>query len=130
MENEIMEEIPSLEIGKDVPPITAKRIVIEKVYLKEVKGKDGKDWGKKVVLFCRHPDKKETLQIDKVKYNKNDSLKTSALWFKQDDEGKLAKNSALGNMLVFLNVKNTKELPGTQSETTLDDEGYLAIKAY
>jgi hypothetical protein len=130
MENEIYEEIPNLEIGKDVPPIAAKRIVIESAGLKDVKSKLGKDFGKKVVLLCRHPDKTEAIHIDSIRYAKGDELKKSALWYKLDEDGKIAKNSAFGSLLEFLKVTSVTGLKGIQADTVTDENGYLVIKAY
>lgn len=132
MENEKTEnqeiEVIDVEMGEDKPQVTAKRVVIEDV--KAVVVKFEKDEAKKIVLKVRHPDMKELIDISAAKYESNNKIKVSGLWYKLDNEGKLSFNSAVARLIRHCGKAKVSELKGEQIETTLDDAGYLVVKAY
>lgn len=94
------------------------------------KDKEGKDVGHKVSCLCKHPDKTDLIEISAVAYRKGKEIKTSGLWFKQDDDGLIPKQSALASFLTFSNAKNLNELVGKDLMTELDEKNYLCFKAY
>jgi len=101
------------------------KLKIEKVELKEIQ-----KVGKKLVCFVKHPDANELIEISSAKYNLNDKLKVTGLWYKLDEDELIVKNSALANLLRFLGVNTPKELEGKEIETIEDEKGYLCFKIY
>ena len=132
MENEKPEnkeiEVIDVEIGEDKPQVIAKRVVIEGTRAEIVKF--DKEESKKLILKVRHPDVKDLIEISGAKYQQGDKLKTSGLWLKLDNEGKLPFKSAVGNLLRFLKKTKLSEIKGEQIDTITDDAGYLVVKAY
>jgi len=95
------------------------------------KGKDGKEFGDKLDVLVEHADAKDgQLSISKVKFMKNEKLKSAGLWFKLDEDGCIPHGSALAALLRHVGVDNVKALVGKQLDTCVDDEGYLIFKAY
>jgi len=95
---------------------------------KTVKGKETEI----VILLCKHPEREEPIEISKVKLVKGNTVKTSGLWWNQDDEGLIQKGSAIADLLTFCSVDTSKELDGKEVDTTTesDTSSYLIIKAY
>ena len=119
-----------VEIGEDVPQVEAKPCII-KGYKIDPIIKDSKEIGKKVLLLVNHPqiiDK--DIEISGVKYQDGDKIKNSGLWWKLDKDGKIPYKSALSNLLRHYNKSNLMSLKETEVETVVNDNGYLAIKAY
>lgn len=128
-----METQEKLEKGignKETVALKPVKVKIEKVDVKPQKTKEGKDIGDKVVCSVKHPDKDETIDISTAKYEKNNQIKTTGLWFNLDEDELIQKGSALAIFLNHIEVKNIKELEGKEVETTQDDKGYLCFKAY
>ena len=126
-----MVDVPLIDIGEDKPSITAKPVLVKFSRLaKDIKKKDGTIVGDKVIFMCQHPDKVQLIELGKIKYEKNGKLDVSALWFRQDADGKIPYKSALANLMRFYNIKNIQEFDLKKLETVMDDEGYLCIKAY
>ena len=100
------------------------------VVIEPVKKKSGEQVGEKVVLSVKHPDSQDLIALSSVLYLKNKSVKQSALWFQEDEDGNIPKNSALAECLRFYKVAAIRQLGGKSVNTELDDAGYLAIKAY
>jgi len=65
-----------------------------------------------------------------VKYEKQNSIRITGLWYKIDADGKIQKGSALAILLGFYKSDNLKALIGKELNTSLDEKGYLCIKAY
>lgn len=131
-EEGIGEEDVSLEelgIGEDKPQIEAKTVVIESYELIDVTFEDKKT-AKKLVLKVRHPDMKELIDISGAKYQFRDKLKSTGLWLKKDNDGKIPYNSAVAILLRKLGKNTIKEIKGDQVDTVLDSAGYLLVKAY
>jgi len=95
---------------------------------KTIRGKDTEI----VVLICKHPSREETIEISKVKLVKGNTVKTSGLWWNEDEEGLIQKGSAIAELLNFCSVESPKQLEGKELETTTesDSSNYLVIKAY
>jgi len=117
-----------IEIGskeaKTLKPATVEIMKVEIITIGE-----GSKANNKLNCLVKHPEKDEVI-ISSVKYERSKELKTSGLWFRLDDEGKIQKGTALASFLEFLNVKKIKELVGKKCNTAEDDKGYLCFKAY
>jgi len=90
----------------------------------------GEKGNKKVVCTVKHPDKEETVDISSVKYEKNQKLQVTGLWFNLDEDGLVRKGSALAILMGTLNAETIKDLNEKEVDTTGDDKGYLCLKAY
>lgn len=126
-----MEEQTSLDTGigntesitLQAKPVKVVKIEIRKV---EIKGKQNE----KVVAFCKHPDREETIEISQVKYESKGKLVISGLWISKDKESKLIKNSATAILLNSLGCKTIREIENKDISTIPDEKGYLSFKAY
>ena len=85
-----------------------------------------------VILICKHPEREEPIEISKVKLVKGNTVKTSGLWYDEDEDGLLQKGSAVAELLEHCSVQSLKELEGKEVDTTTESDSsfYLAIKAY
>jgi len=125
------EETMNVEVGtKETVALQAAEVTVDNVAIEEQKDKTGKRIGDKIVLTCKHPDKEESIKISSVKYEKNNQIKTTGIWFNKDDEGKIQKGSALALMMDKLGAKTPNDFKGKSLPTTQDEKGYLCIKAY
>ena len=125
--------IENIEVGENVPQVTAKKVKVISLKTEMVKTKDTqKDVGNKLTLVCQHPDlpAPQTIDISGVKYIYQEKIKATGLWIKLDKDGKLGYNSSISILLRFLNLKTPKELVGKELDTVADDNNYLIIKAY
>lgn len=134
-----MEDKLNKGIGtKEAEKLQAKPVEVLSVRIEEPKKKDGSEIkmktgdkiSDKVILGCKHPDKEEVIFLSGVRYEKDNSIKTSALWYNEDEEGLIRKTSALAICMKFFNVTTLMGFTGKTINTTLDERGYLVIKAY
>jgi len=128
---ETQEKLDKLEKGigtKEAEILKPAKVKIEKVSLVEVK--IGNQLREKLVCSVKHPDREELIEISKVKYQRKDKLKTSGLWYKEDEDGLIQKGTALAELLTFTNSPNIKSLIGKEIDTVADEEGYLCFKIY
>lgn len=127
------EELLKLNVGSAEPDktkLTAKDVQVKAVAVSPVKGSMGRpDW-KKVVLSVKHPDREELISVSQVKIEKDNQTRIVAMAIDLDKEGKLAKWSALAQMLKFYNVSDISKLKDITLKTVEDSKGYLVIKAY
>lgn len=126
-----MEEQEKLEKGigtKELETLKPKTVKILHVAIVAVG--EGTNLNEKVVCTVKHPDKEETINISAVKTIKGKNVKTSGLWFKEDEDGLIQKGTSLTIFLEFLGIKKPIELEGKDVPTVLDDKGYLCFKAY
>jgi len=105
-------------------------VKIQDVSVEEETNKEGRTIGKKVITMCKHPDRDEMIQISSVKYVFGDKIKSSGLWYNLDDDGNIAKNSALATLMTKLKIETVAKLKELEVQTELDDNGYLSFKAY
>ena len=88
-----------------------------------------KQWD--VAIFkVKHPDKEALIDLKKVKYEKDNKIKVVGTSLSFDKEGNISKVSALASLLKYYNVKTPLEMKGKEIKTSIDDKGYLCIKAY
>jgi len=125
-ENIKMDEIG---IGEDVPQVTPQRVTIISYEIRAVT-KNEKHIGDKLVLKCKHPEMDDNIEISSVKYEASDKIRTTGIWIKLDKNGKIPYKSALANLLRFVTKAYIKDLVSIEINTALDDNGYLALKAY
>ncbi len=101
-------------------------VKIEKVKVEEVE----KAKSEKVVCSVKHSSKEELIDISAVKFEKNGKLISVGLWYNEDSDKLIAKNSALAVLMSFVKVETPKQLEGKEIMTTEDDKGYLVFKCY
>ena len=123
-----------LETGigtKEGESLKPTRDIIKNVMIEMQKDKTGKDVGDKVVFYCEYPGKEDLIKISSAKYeNKSNKLVVTGTWYSLDEDGLLKKNSAISKVLQTIKVNTLKESINKELDTTLDDNGYLAIKSY
>jgi hypothetical protein len=83
-------------------------------------------------ILVKHPDREETVELTKIKYEKNGKLDVVTLWVSLDDEGKFSKSSALADLLRFTKSETLNDLTGKEVDTMEQskEDTYLCIKAY
>jgi len=83
-------------------------------------------------ILVKHPDREETVELTKIKYEKNGKLDVVTLWVSLDDEGKFSKSSALAELLRFTKSETLNDLTGKEVDTMEQskEDTYLCIKAY
>lgn len=131
------EDIFSKGIGnkETAKSLEAKPIVITGKIAESVLGKvggknAGKEVGKKLTLLCKHPDKEEPIKVSTMIFVVGKSVKTSTMWINVDEDGNIQKGSTVAVLLEKYQVKNVNELEGKTLQTELDENKFLAIKAY
>lgn len=122
-------EFSEMEIGIEQPKIEAKKVKVLSYEEVDVKDKEQKDIGKKLVLKVSHPDVPE-LELSKVKYEKNKKLKESGIWLSQDGDGNIPYNAALAHLLRHYGCSKVADLKDKELDTICDDNGFLIVKAY
>lgn len=81
-------------------------------------------------LMCLHPDHEELIDLSKAWTLRNDKVTETGLWYNEDKDGNILKNSALACVLRTFNCANLGELVSKSISTKPNDAGYLGIKAY
>ena len=115
---------------KESVKLSAGLFVVKAVSIETVKRKTGEIVGDKVVLSIQHPDAQDFVALSSVAYLKDKSVKQSALWYMEDSEGNIPKNSAVAEVMRFYKKNKLREFEGTAINIEVDDKGYLCIKAY
>jgi len=124
-----MENQEKLEKGigtKEIEALKPAKVKIEKIEIVEVPEVKAD----KIVCSVKHPDQEDEIHISRVKYLKRDNLVESGLWYTEDSDGLISKNSALAEFMRYLKVKTLKEMEGKEAYTVTDKKGYLEFKAY
>jgi len=111
---------------KEQEKLEPANVKIEKVRVETVE----KAKSEKIVCSVKHPSKEELIDISAVKFEKAGKLISVGLWYNEDSDKLIAKNSALAILLNFIKVETAKELEGKEIMTTEDEKGYLVFKAY
>ena len=128
-----MEANQKLKIGigtKEPEKLKPKKVVAGGIRFDEVRNKNDKVIGEKVTVICKHPDKEDPIAISSVEYKKDKALKISALWYNLDEEGLIAKNSALAQWMRHNGLENLDNIENKGFDTSQDDAGFLCFKAY
>lgn len=120
-----------LGIGtKEAAKLEAKPSIVVGVKVEMKKDKNQKEVGEMAVFILKHPDKPDNIEVDSIKFEKDSKVKVTGAWFNVDSDGLIPKQSSLAIAMRFYNVKTLEEFTGVTVQTTLDEKGYLAIKAY
>lgn len=115
--------------------LLAKPVVVQGKLAEPVMGKAGsknagKEVGKKLTLICKHPDKEDTIKISEIIFVTGKTVKTSTMWINLDEDGNIQKGSSVALLLDKYQVQNVNALEGKTLQTELDENKFLAIKAY
>ena len=133
MTNETQIDYSKIGVGtKETSKLKPAKVKILGVEIK-TKTNEGKIMKSPVAnILVKHPDREETVQLSKIKYEKNGKLDVVTLWVNLDEEGKFQKSSALAELLRFTKSANIEELTGKEVETIEQskEDTYLCIKAY
>ena len=131
------EDIFSKGIGnkEGAKSLEAKPVVVLSKEAKAVLGKvgsknAGKEVGKKLNLVCKHPDREEPINISEMVFVAGKTVKTSTMWINLDEDGNIQKGSTVALLLEKYQVPNVNALEGKTLQTELDENKFLAIKAY
>jgi hypothetical protein len=125
---ETQENLENIGIGtKEETKLEPGTVKIVKASVETV-GEKGK--AKKVVCEVKHPNSENTIKISAVKYEVKGKLSTTGLWFNQDADNLIKKNSALAMFLRNLNIETIAGLTDKEVATVEDENGYLVFKAY
>lgn len=117
-------------LNKEIGTREPEKLKPEEVEIVNIELRSVEKAGEKLVCSIKHPAKSDPIEISSVSYLKADNIKISGLWFKEDEDENLAKNSALAILLNFLGCKTALELIGKKVKTREDSKGYLCFKAY
>lgn len=122
------------KLGKERPklkPLPVRVVDFKKETVQAREGTKMKDDKEVIHLLCEHPDKEEPISLSRVKYERGNKVVTGSLWNTLDDEGNIAYDSGLGNLLRFLGVDEIEQIKGRTLNTSQDSEsGFLVIRAY
>lgn len=92
-------------------------------------GKNSKE-SKIIECVVKHPGKEDLIKVSQVRYLKNEKIDQSGLWFHEDEDFLIPKNSALAVLLRHVGVSNISGLIGKSIMTETGKNGFLAFKAY
>jgi len=121
------EELFNKPIGnKEIQKLEAKNVIIKEAKFEEL----GKNKNIILSLSVKHPEKQELINLTKVQFIADKVIKTSGLWYNTDADENIQKGSALANFMNFYNIKTLLELKDLELKTSLDDNGFLVVKAY
>jgi hypothetical protein len=134
------EDIFAKQIGnkEGAKSLTAKPVVVqgkltEQIYpkgtLEENKSKT-KPVGTKLVLICKHPDKEQPIKISEIITIVGKTVKTSTMWVNLDEDGNIQMGSMIALLLEKAQAKTINDLVSKVLLTELDENKFLAIKAY
>jgi len=115
---------------KESVKLQAGSFLVKAVAVETVKKKTGDVVGDKVVVSIQHPDAQEFVGLSSVLYLKNRSVKQSAMWYQEDSDGNIPKSSALAEAMRYYKLTSVRQFEGKVVNVEVDDNGYLAIKAY
>lgn len=115
---------------KETVKLQSGSFLVKTASVEVVKKKTGESVGEKVVLSIEHPDSQDLVALSSVLYLQNKTVKQSAMWYQEDLDGNIPKNSALASAMRYYKVTSVRAFAGKTITTEVDDKGYLAIKAY
>ena len=128
-EEKKMAETSEMELGigtEEATTLKPAKVSIKVVEINEL----GEKKSKKVVCFCKHPEKEENISISSIKYENKGKLEVSGLWVNKDGQGLIRKGSALAVFLNTMGCSKVVELEGKEVSTVTDEKGYLCFKGY
>lgn len=124
--------------NKEAQKLAAKPVQIQGKVLESLKykadnpdpKKAGKEWGKRLVLLCKHPDKEEIVKIHTIRFIAGESVKEDDLLVRLDVDGNIEKGSKVALLLSKYQLAVINDLDGKTVDTELGKSGYLVIKCY
>lgn len=121
-----------LKIGSEQPKLVPKNVKIVSVQFKEVPPSGKLQETKECVVFvCKHPDRKESVEISTVKYENNGKIVQNATWKTLDEKGLIAYDSALANLMRHYNIEEIEKFVGAEVSTVQNNNNkFLVLKAY
>lgn len=122
-QTELQKEIGTAEPEKK-ENLNPKKVKIVSVYSRDTKK------GKIVTCDVKHPDKEEPISISSLSYIRGKEIINGGLWITLDKDEKIQKGSALAIFMNKIGVKTPEEFEGKETETELDEKGWLCFKAY
>lgn len=99
----------------------------------QTKTKEDKEMKSPLVnIIVKHPDREESLELNKIKVINADKVKVITLWGSLDEDGLIAKSSAVAELLRFMKVENLDNLTGKEIQAVEQsaEDKYLCLKAY
>jgi hypothetical protein len=99
----------------------------------QTKTKEGSEMKSPLVhVLVKHPDREEALDLSKIKVIRAEKVNLVSLWANIDEDGLIAKSSAVADLLRFLKVNSIDELAGKEIEAVEQskEDVYLCLKAY
>jgi len=121
------QDLLNKKIGnKEVETLKPEKVKLVGVKVVEV----GDKKNEKVAVSIKHSQRDELIDISSVTYIVKGKVKSSGLWYNEDEDGNIRKGSALAVFLANAGVETLGQLAGKEYETTLDEKGYLTFKAY
>lgn len=119
------------QIGnKESVKLQAGSYMVKAVSIEAVKKKTGELVGDKLILSIQHPDAQDLVALSSVAYLKNRQLTQSAMWYQEDVDGNIPKNSALAETMRFYKVTSPRQFESKVINVEVDAKGYLCVKAY
>lgn len=130
------EDVFNKKIGnKEQKSLEAKPVVVQGKVLEPVMGKAGsknagKEVGKKLCIIVKHPDRQEPISISSIVIVSGKSIKNSTMWWNEDEDGNIVKNSPIAILLQKYGAETLNDLDGKVLQTELDESKFLTIKGY
>src|SRR3990167_1082117 len=97
--------------------LTASSVIVRSVAMETVKKKTGEVVGDKAVLSVSHPDSEDLVALSSTLYLNKKTVKQSALWYNEDSDGNIPKNSALAETMKFYKVASIRQFEGKTLNT-------------
>lgn len=95
--------------------------------------KEGKKMDSPLISFtCKHPNREESININKIKVIDGNQVKSVSMWVNMDEDDKIVKGSFLAQVLGFLKCSNLNDITNKTMEAVeeSDSSKYLCLKAY
>jgi hypothetical protein len=131
---ETQKDITKLGIGtkESTSALKPAKVTITGVRI-QTKTKDDKEMKSPLVhIIVKHPDREESIELNKIKVINADKVKVVGLWANLDSDDLIVKSSAVAELLRFMKVNTLNELTGKEIEAVEQsaEDKYLCLKAY
>lgn len=120
-------DINNLKIGEPKQKYKSGNFEVLKIDIREIV-KEQKKIGRKIILTVLHPERE--LELSKVRFQDGDKIKEGGIWLLINEDKQIEGRSALAKLLNFYQCEKLGDLIGKNIETTIDDNGYLIVRAY
>lgn len=133
VKNMEQDDIGNIGIGDKEAPRLGPATVTILGYAVKRETKEGKKMDSPLVSFtCKHPDREESININKVMVIDGKQVKAVSMWVNIDEDKKILKGSFLAKVLEFIKCNNLSEITNKTMEVVEESENskYLCLKAY